>query len=1029
MTVIIDDAPMTPSCVDALLTPLVRLLLPIRGVTLTLESRCDVSTRFMHTHALSAWLRHLARDGAVPRDGVAGDVPSGFEHLRLDAVESGRVSYRAGDRYRFVLFATAPGLHTLDRILTRLSHGAAGSVATPPSPSPTAAFGPHWSLVGVEDFFSGTPVVNTLELSAYGAEELDVEAAIWQEASVAGLVWQWTSPVRLLKPATRRGKGELRFCRDAGDVTAELLLERAWDAVGAVARRLAVHSPARDRAGIPPVAAERHDVFWVEDDYRSGTGEPKPKGGLLGTHRLQIALPMDWARLLVLSQYLGIGQGVVSGLGRFRLETPDGQLSLRRALPAEDWLGQSLAAENLLAAWRHVRESRQAVPVSAEVIDEIPDEFLDTDHDNADEDADTRHSLLETLRRPVEALRQGRYTPPPTRACLMPKPDGGSRFLAIPPFWDAVLQRAIAQELGPALDSLMHPLSFGYRRGRSRKSAADAITKARRDGFRWVYDADIEDFFGSVRHSHLHTRLLALLDEDPVVDAIMNWISAPVRWQGEGHPRRQGLPQGSNLSPLLANLMLDDFDNDMAAMGLRLVRFADDFVILCKSREQAEEASRHAAASLAEFGFILHPDKSRVVDIDDGLEFLGYLFVNDYAIDVSRNRVLEPARNRDGKHRDDAADTHLQVAHWLAKLGRQLPRTLSTRELEAHEAKQLLDEDRPLCIGEQFDPAGSVYVVGAGHMAFTEGGRLVVTRDDERVLTRPWRHLRHLFLMGNQHITTPALRVAARHGVHVHVTTGTGWLDFSVSPSPDAAQQTLWFQQGVTSEDPGFCLPIARALVAAKIRHHADVGRKREGEALATTRWLRDLDDARDLASINGIEGRAAAAFFEQFASLLPEAFGFSSRERRPPPDPVNALLSIGYTLLYANADAFLKAERLQPAFGVYHRARGEHAALASDMIEPFRHVVAQSVLTLLRRHSLKPEDFSMQPEGSGCLVLPAARRRLIGDLLSRLARPLKARGETDAYPLRVHLHRQCHSIALAINRRDPELFRVFRLR
>ncbi len=124
-----------------------------------------------------------------------------------------------------------------------------------------------------------------------------------------------------------------------------------------------------------------------------------------------------------------------------------------------------------------------------------------------------------------------------------------------------------------------------------------------------MYESDIQDFFNSVDLGRLQDRLTAIYADDPVSDAILAWMRADIIFEGEILQRRNGLPQGSPFSPLMANLMLDDFDNDMQTQGFRLIRFADDFIVLCKNPEQARAAGEAARLSLQEHGLRLHPDK------------------------------------------------------------------------------------------------------------------------------------------------------------------------------------------------------------------------------------------------------------------------------------------------------------------------------------------------------------------------------------------------------------------------------------
>jgi CRISP-associated protein Cas1 len=214
----------------------------------------------------------------------------------------------------------------------------------------------------------------------------------------------------------------------------------------------------------------------------------------------------------------------------------------------------------------------------------------------------------------------------------------------------------------------MYHGSFGYRPRRSRESARTAIQAAYREGYRWVYESDIDDFFDTVDWERLKTRLIALYGDDPLVALILGWMAAPVEYQGELIVRRAGLPQGASLSPLLANLMLDDFDADLEHGGFRLVRFADDFVVLCKDRAEAEAAARAAAQSLADLGLRLNPGKSQILPFAQGFRYLGYLFVDSLALDVSGDKAETASA---------AAPATAPPHSWLARLASRTPQILT----------------------------------------------------------------------------------------------------------------------------------------------------------------------------------------------------------------------------------------------------------------------------------------------------------------------------------------------------------------
>jgi len=232
-----------------------------------------------------------------------------------------------------------------------------------------------------------------------------------------------------------------------------------------------------------------------------------------------------------------------------------------------------------------------------------------------------------------KALREGTYLPAAIRQVDIPKKKGGHRRLLIPSLLDRILHTAIAQVITPILDPTFEDSSFAYRPGRSVDQAVRTIETWRKEGYWHVIEADIVGYFDAIRHDQLLGKLeLALKDHvgsDAVVSIVAHWFEHLAQHTGT---LGKGVAQGSPLSPILANLYLDELDEALHGKGVRLVRFADDFVILCKKRKTAEAALEDATKLLADHGLELHRDGTRVIDFDRGFEFLGRLFVRSFVL-------------------------------------------------------------------------------------------------------------------------------------------------------------------------------------------------------------------------------------------------------------------------------------------------------------------------------------------------------------------------------------------------------------
>ncbi len=656
--------------------------------------------------------------------------------------------------------------------------------------------------------------------------------------------------------------------------------------------------------------------------------------------------------------------------------------------------------------------------------------------------------LDERLRQLQREVMAGTYRPHHLLRIWCHKPDKAPRGLAVPTVRDRVLQTSVAKTLTPIFEAEFEDCSFAYRQGRSVRQAVERISVLQRQGYRWVVDADIEAFFDRIPHVPLMDTVGRIVDDTGIIALLKMWLTVPILDRATLQPVDIGVPQGSPMSPLLANLYLDHLDEALLDQDYALVRYADDFIILTRDRDRAQEALELTQEILRRLHLKINPLKTRVVNFDQGFEFLGWNFVRSLAIPRQRHGAASSRPSTDRYSPADMASTQIQQnpdSSLIGPMQTSLTNALhSAPEWDPRETETVADATPPpelpestlIDAGEiEFEsgdqeeilPAGeetsgqdvtakqddssleparinivpgeageietadrsdpeddanfptpgpiqrTLYLVEQGARLAKEGERLVVRKDENTLLELPAVNVDQVMVFGNIALTTPAIQLCMRQRIPVALMSRLGRYYGRIDAS-NLSSLALLEAQSEAARDMDRTQDIARACVLGKLENSALLlsryGRRHGTNTVpAAANELRQqakrLNTTATLDQLRGMEGNGARIYFGAWQHLLDESWGFSGRKRRPPPDPVNVLLSLGYTLLYHCMAGLIQARGLNPHLGFLHAGGNQHLALASDLIEEFRAVVVDAVvLKLTLNESLAPDQFRYNNQG-----------------------------------------------------------------
>jgi len=532
-----------------------------------------------------------------------------------------------------------------------------------------------------------------------------------------------------------------------------------------------------------------------------------------------------------------------------------------------------------------------------------------------------REDLLEAgkpyLLNARKMLLKGSLSPGENLSFYKRSSSGKYRVISISNIHERHLLLALLRQIELPLDRLIGKECYSYRRGKSYHQAAEQARKYFSAGFAKGLKSDISSFFDSIPRQSLRLLLEGLFGADPTACLISSYML------GSG----LGIPQGNPLSPLLSNLYLIPFDRELGRQGWHLVRYADDFCLFANHPHDLFLDAEAVEGILAKLGLKLSRDKTLSFTVKDSLDFLGY-------------RVGREDFGKLKQPRDPELESH-GIPAFQDDFARGRPLYLTFRETHV-----------------------------------TSEGNCIALQTGDGIRRHSWKEISRIVVIGKPRVSAGVIQQALiRKKPVVFMTVMGRQLGGFAHNSRSYAPAQVFNSPDMSWQD--FQLDYIRSLVAAKI-HNQRTLLQSKGISEPRLRELEaSLTECADPEVLRGKEGAASVVYWRHFRELV-KPLDFPRRSYHPPEGPVNAMLSLGYTILYFRMAESLSAAMLNPWEGIFHSPRGLHYALASDMIEPYRFLVDRVVLSLIHNRQIGPDDFISEQEGSAPRLSSAAMKSYI---------------------------------------------------
>lgn len=554
---------------------------------------------------------------------------------------------------------------------------------------------------------------------------------------------------------------------------------------------------------------------------------------------------------------------------------------------------------------------------------------------------------------------------------------------------DKWVHRIVQDILSNALEPLLPAGCIGYRKGMGPVDAALLIQGWLKEGYSHYVQTDITDYFPSVDRSRLESLVESTAGKE--LARIIHFLLSAEANDSENNPVTvKGLPLGFPISPVLSNLYLMDLDKSMESRGRPYLRFSDDIFVMGTGPEQLREDHAFLKEAITPLGLRLKGKKTHFRSVKGGITYLGHI--------IRKDRIF---------HKIPAPGTGKRTSSEKEKALPSLPSAEPDPVVRAVEASLLhlsSAEDQKANIGEtlicfndnhdevheKLNPGFRVFMRTLYLSGFDVFVRIqnqnAVLKSKKHEIRVPLKKIDQVIVMGRVPMTTAFLVTCLARRIPVVFLSHKGGYMGRLS-AEGILHSNLLVDQFEQMKDSVFQLNTARRMVHGKMHSQASflLSRRNKDREVLLKAWAikaesKKLENANTIDQLMGHEGHSAHLYFKAFSLLFKGELVFTGRRRRPPPDPVNSMLSFGYTLLYNDIHTILLAHGLHSGFGFLHGCRPGRPNLVLDLIEELRApVIDRMVLRLANTNVLKADDFD-RPHGPGgpCYLKHEPRKRFI---------------------------------------------------